>query len=252
MQPPTAGDATHNNPFNVSLWMLYKRWFNDETHTDWLEKMCDYDFFLWASQFAHKYMEHKDKEGFYGALLKKLIELSQLHLASDGLDTLWSHSFAHLMKLGREALSYEVAFKVTHKYFPPLSEWDDKVQALCQLIHGHCTPDKLHQLAEDDFFWEQLGSYLNSDRKFVENVVGMMFKVCDKGDLTEATQVQLLTRPLALPTDIHSAYAYKLERGIKKVRGDGKEVAENWDRKETPFYKELKQIEQNLFLSQDD
>ena len=63
-----------------------------------------------------------------------------------------------LLQVGKEQLSYQVAFRVTQKYYPPLAEWDDKIQSLCQLIHGHCTPAKADVLARDDFFWEQLHS----------------------------------------------------------------------------------------------
>ena len=31
MSPPDkAEDAAHNNAYNIALWMLYRRWFNDE------------------------------------------------------------------------------------------------------------------------------------------------------------------------------------------------------------------------------
>jgi hypothetical protein len=157
------------------------------------------------------------------------------------------------MKVGKEQLSYQVAFRVTQKYYPPLAEWDDKIQSLCQLIHGHCTPAKADVLARDDFFWEQLHSLERSaaDKDTVVHVIEQMIKVSDKGDLSEATQVALLSQNLVLPNRLHHAYAYKFERGIKKLRGENKAVAQGWDKKDQPFYTEIKQIEANLFLQQD-
>jgi len=254
MSPPDkAEDAAHNNAYNIALWMLYRRWFNDEAKRDWLEERCSFAFFLWASFFAHKYMEHTDHEAFENVLSTKLIALSDANLASDRLNDLWSHTFASLMKVGKEQLSYQVAFRVTQKYYPPLAEWDDKIQSLCQLIHGHCTPAKADVLARDDFFWEQLHSLERSaaDKDTVVHVIEQMIKVSDKGDLSEATQVALLSQNLVLPNRLHHAYAYKFERGIKKLRGENKAVAQGWDKKDQPFYTEIKQIEANLFLQQD-
>eukprot|EP00668_Euglena_longa_P030601 GGOE01038192.1.p1 GENE.GGOE01038192.1~~GGOE01038192.1.p1 ORF type:complete len:274 (-),score=86.11 GGOE01038192.1:87-851(-) len=251
--PDRREEAQHNNPYNVALWMLYRRWFNDEAKREWLEERCDFRFFIWASFFAHKYMDVADREAFEAALLTKLINLSERNITSDSLDELWSHTFAFLMKVGRDHLSYQVALKVTQKYYPPLMEWDDRIQSLCQLFHGHCTPEKVDVLARNDDFWEQLHSLGKSEaeRKMVIHVIDQMIKVTNKGDLSEATQAALLSQPLVLPHNVPHIYAYKFERGIKKLRGENKAVAALWDKKDQSFYREIKQIEANLFLQQD-
>ena len=47
---------------------------------------------------------------------------------------------------------------------------------------------------------------------FLSAVIEQMIKVSDKGDLSEATQVALLSQNLVLPNRLHHAYAYKFER----------------------------------------
>ena len=70
---------------------------------------------------------------------------------------------------------------------PPLAEWDDRIQSLCQLIHGHCTPEKLDVLARDEYFWEQLHSLEKSDseRKMVIHGVWPCLWVAEDGKVTD-------------------------------------------------------------------
>lgn len=49
----------------------------------------------------------------------------------------------------------------------------------------------------------------------------------------------------------HMPWPHPPPQGIKKLRGENKAVAALWDKKDQAFYREIKQIEANLFLQQD-
>eukprot|EP01012_Entosiphon_sulcatum_P053954 TRINITY_DN7435_c0_g1_i2.p1 TRINITY_DN7435_c0_g1~~TRINITY_DN7435_c0_g1_i2.p1 ORF type:complete len:3926 (-),score=589.68 TRINITY_DN7435_c0_g1_i2:12-11789(-) len=228
--------GTPNSPFDIALWHVFKRCFNDDSKQQLLTDRCDLDFFCWASRHARRYFFHRTPEPFYAALRLKLVQISTEHAAQrpNAVAEIWGGAFSFLLVVGAEGLPYHTFAVVSAQTYPPPQDWDDRAQSLCHIQHNCGTPDNVLTLALDTRFWQDIQEY-SGGHDIIRRVFAMQ-------NLPEKVQADLLSREIrgldALPPEL----ACKFLQGIQSLLSSGQPVAARWP-SEAPFTRAIRRLE---------